>query len=163
MPRPRRLALLAPLALVLAACGPGASAAPTITFNAPTDAPTDAPSDAPTDGATVEAAEVGDHGTVLIAGENQMTLYIFTQDVRDSGESACLDACIEAWPALTVPAGSEPSAGDDVDAAKLGTISRTDTDELQVTYDGLPLYFYVGDEAPGDSTGVYPEWEVIAP
>ncbi|HEX5591420.1 MAG TPA: hypothetical protein VFX65_14100 [Candidatus Limnocylindrales bacterium] len=167
MRRSRVLALLVPLAALVTACGPGASAAPTTTFTAPTDppsqAPSEAPSDGPTEGATVEAAEVGTVGTVLIAGENQMTLYIFTKDVRDSGESVCTGDCIDAWPALTVPAGSEPSAGEGVDAAKLGTITRSDDGSLQVTYDGLPLYFFVGDQAPGDTTGIYEFWEVVAP
>ena len=39
---------------------------------------------------------------------------------------------------------------------KLGTITRDDG-TLQVTYNGLPLYFFKNDKAPGDANGVYDE------
>lgn len=167
MPRRSLAILLLPVALATAACGGGATPVPQ-TFAPPSAGPTEPPIDTPTEapsaeaGATVEAAAVGTVGTVLIAGENQMTLYIFTQDVRDSGTSACTGECLAAWPALTVPAGSTPSAGPGV-TGELGTITRPDDGSLQVTYDGLPLYFYVGDSAPGQANGVYENWEVVAP
>ena len=34
---------------------------------------------------------------------------------------------------------------------------------IQVTYNGLPLYFFSGDKAPGDSKGVYTNWEAVKP
>ena len=169
--RPTTLAraLLLPLALTLAACGGGATAspvaptlAPTPTAEPPTAAPTEAPTAEPTAGATLEAAEVGTVGTVLIAGSNQMTLYIFTQDVKDSGVSACTGGCLTTWPALTVAAGETPTAGEGVPGT-LGTITRTDDGTIQVTYNGLPLYFFASDTAPGDANGVYEFWEVVAP
>jgi predicted lipoprotein with Yx(FWY)xxD motif len=168
--RPTTLAraLLLPLALTLAACGGGATAspvaptlAPTPTAEPPTAAPTEAPTE-PTAGATIEAAEVGTVGTVLIAGSNQMTLYIFTKDVKDSGASVCTGDCLVAWPALTVAAGDAPTAGEGV-TGTLGTITRTDDGTIQVTYNGLPLYFFINDAAPGDANGVYEFWEVVAP
>jgi predicted lipoprotein with Yx(FWY)xxD motif len=45
----------------------------------------------------------------------------------------------------------------------LGTITRADDGTTQVTYNGLPLYFFIGDTAPGDSNGVYTNWEAVAP
>ena len=39
---------------------------------------------------------------------------------------------------------------------KLGTITRDDG-TLQVTYNGLPLYFFKNDKAPGDANGIYDE------
>jgi len=162
-------ALLLPLALTLAACGGGATASPVAPTLAPTPsaepstaAPTEAPTAEPTAGATIEAAEVGTVGTVLIAGSNQMTLYIFTQDVKDSGESVCTGDCLVAWPALTVAAGDAPTAGEGV-TGTLGTITRTDDGTIQVTYNGLPLYFFQGDTAAGQANGVYEFWEVVAP
>src|SRR3990172_7003259 len=154
MPRPTTLAraLLLPVALLLTACGPGATASPA----APPIEPTAGTS------ATIEAADVGTVGTVLIAGSNQMTLYIFTEDVRDSGESACTGDCLAAWPALTVAAGETPTAGAGV-TGTLGTITRTDDGSIQVTYDGLPLHFFAGDTASGQANGVYELWEVVAP
>jgi len=173
MPRPTTLAraLLFPVALLLAACGPGATASPaaptvgpTPTAETPTEAPTESPAAEPTAGtsATIEAVDVGTVGTVLIAGSNQMTLYIFTQDVKDSGESVCTGDCLVAWPALTVEAGETPTAGEGI-TGELGTITRTDDGSIQVTYNGLPLYFFQGDAAPGDANGVYEFWEVVAP
>jgi predicted lipoprotein with Yx(FWY)xxD motif len=113
-------------------------------------------------GATVEAKPVGTIGTVLVDGSNGMTVYIFSKDVKDSGTSACTGGCITTWPALTVPAGGTPTAGAGV-TGKLGTITRSDDQTLQVTYNGLPLYHFSGDTAPGDAKGVYTNWEAVKP
>jgi predicted lipoprotein with Yx(FWY)xxD motif len=112
--------------------------------------------------ATVEAESVGVLGTVLVAGSNRMTVYNFTKDVKDSGTSACTAECITNWPALTVPAGGTPTGGSGV-TGTLGTITRTDDGSLQVTYNGLPLYFFANDQAPGDANGVYENWEAVTP
>jgi predicted lipoprotein with Yx(FWY)xxD motif len=175
MPRTRTLAaLLLPVALVLAACGPGAGATPGLTVGptlgpteAASEAPTEAPSEEPSEepsaaAATIVATDVGDVGTILVAGSNGMTLYTFTEDTPNSGTSACTGGCITAWPALTVAAGETPSAGDGI-SGTLGTITRADDGSLQVTYNGLPLYFFANDEAPGDTNGIYDKWEVVAP
>ncbi len=133
-----------------------------------TTAPTTAPSQAPASqapaagGTTVEAKSVGSIGTVLVAGSNGMTVYTFTKDVKDSGASACTAACLTKWPALTVPTGASPSAGNGV-TGKLATITRADNGALQVTYNGLPLYFFSGDSAAGDANGVYTNWEAVKP
>jgi predicted lipoprotein with Yx(FWY)xxD motif len=100
---------------------------------------------------------------VLVAGSNGMTVYYFEKDVQGSGTSACLTGCITKWPALTVPAGTTPTGGTGVTASKLGTITRPDDGTLQVTYDGKPLYFFSGDTKPGDSNGVYTNWESVKP
>ena len=99
-------------------------------------------------------------GSVLVAGSNGMTVYTFTKDVANSGASACSGGCLTKWPALTVPAGATPSAGAGV-TGTLGTITRADTAALQVTYNGLPLYFYAGDHAAGDTNGSYPGWNLV--
>ena len=111
--------------------------------------------------ATVEAKPVGSIGTVLVASKNGMTVYTFTKDVKDSGKSACLTGCIDTWPALTVAAGATPAGGTGV-TGKLGTITRDDG-TLQVTYNGMPLYFFKNDKAPGDANGVYTNWEAVKP
>lgn len=173
----RRLTLILGLSAVLvgACSSPAATTGPTLTpATAPpaTVAPatlapaTVAPATtAPTAAAdvTVEATAVGDAGTILVDAESGLTLYIFTMDVKDSGESACTGGCLEAWPALTVGADETPTGGPGVTASLLGTITRADNGEHQVTYDGLPLYFFVNDEEPGDLNGVYENWETVAP
>lgn len=166
------LALSLAVALVLAACGGGATNAPT-QGTTPTQAASEAPmseapaseapmSEAPTD-ATVLAEEVGDAGVIIIDGETRLTLYYFEMDEKDSGVSNCKDACLTAWPALTVAEGETPTGGEGVDASKLGTIVRDDNGETQVTYDGLPLYFFQNDAEPGDLNGVYENWITVAP
>ena len=46
---------------------------------------------------------------------------------------------------------------------KLGTITRADDGSTQVTYNGLPLYFFSGDAAPGDANGIYTGWAAVKP
>lgn len=156
-------------ASVLAACSDaGASpsaAGPSPSAPAPSEAAPSPSTGAPSPSAgeaTVEATAVGSLGTVLVAGSNGMTVYTFTMDVKDSGTSNCTGDCLVNWPALTVPAGVTPSGGPGV-TGTLGTITRTDDGTIQVTYNGLPLYFFIGDQAPGDSSGVYTNWEAVKP
>ena len=154
-------------AAVFAACsGAATTTAPTIatTTSAATTSEattTSAGTSSATGSATVNATAVGSAGTVLVAA-NGMTLYNFTKDTKDSGTSACTGGCLQTWPALTVKAGESPVAGDGV-TGKLGTITRTDDGSSQVTYNGLPLYFFKNDKAPGDLNGVYENWVTVAP
>ncbi len=114
---------------------------------------------------TVVAQSVGSNGTLLVAGSSGMTVYSFSKDVAGAGSSACtsVDDCIATWPALTVPSGTAPTAGAGV-TGSLGTISRPDlSGTVQVTYNGLPLYVYSGDHAPGNSNGIYPDWTAVKP
>ncbi len=109
---------------------------------------------------TVSTAESADLGTILTDG-NGMTLYIFTNDTADSGESACYDQCATNWPPLV--ADGEPSLAEGVPGT-LGTIERTDG-TMQVTYNGMPLYYFASDMAAGDTTGheVGDVWFVVNP
>lgn len=161
-PRLVRIGALTIVAVALAACsGAGATSAPAATPAAA--AATAAPSAAvAASGNAVEAKSVGALGTVLVAGSNGMTVYTFTKDVKDSGASACSGGCLPKWPALTVAAGVTPAGGPGV-GGKLGTITRADNGALQVTYNGLPLYFFQGDKAPGDGNGVYTNWLAVTP
>ena len=154
------IAALASTTLIVGACGSSA-ATPASAVAGATAAPVAA---APTSagGSTIEAKAVGGIGTALVAGSSGMTLYTFSKDVKDGGSSACSGGCIAKWPALTVAAGAAPAAGTGV-TGKLGTITRADDGTLQVTYNGLPLYFFSGDKAPGDANGVYTNWEAVKP
>jgi predicted lipoprotein with Yx(FWY)xxD motif len=158
---------------VMACSSPGASvasqaapsvAAPSVEASqaAPSEAASEAPPSAATGGTTVEAKEVGAAGTILVDSASGMTVYTFTKDTKDSGTSACTGGCIDTWPALTVPAGGSPTGGSGV-TGTLGTITRDDDGSLQVTYNGLPLYFFKNDKAPGDLNGVYENWETVKP
>jgi len=103
---------------------------------------------------------IGTHGTLMVASSNQMTVYTFDKVVAGSGVSNCTGECLVAWPALTVAAGDTPTGGTGVTGA-LGTITRTDNGARQVTYKGLPLYFFFKDKAPGDTNGIYTNWREI--
>ena len=121
-----------------------------------------APSGPTASGSTIEAAAVGSRGTLIVASSNGMTVYTFSKDTANSGSSACTGSCLATWPALTVPAGSTATAGNGA-GGKIGTITRSDDGSLQVTYKGLPLYFFSGDHAKGDSNGVYTDWAAVKP
>ena len=57
-------------------------------------------------------------------------------------------ACASSWP--HVPADTPIGSG--VDPALFGSTTRTDGTE-QLTIDGQPLYFFAGDQEPGDLLG----------
>jgi predicted lipoprotein with Yx(FWY)xxD motif len=65
-------------------------------------------------------------------------------------KSTCNDSCAKFWPPVTTKGAAK--AGSGLDAGKLGTTARTDG-TTEVTYNGHPLYYYVGDKQPGDTTG----------
>ena len=132
------------------------SAAPAASSAAPS-----ASSSAPASGPVIKTASVGSLGTVIVASSNSMTLYNFSKDVKDSGKSVCTGGCATTWPPLTVAAGATPT-GDTGVTGKIATITRDDG-TIQVTYNGLPLYFFSGDKAVGDSNGVYTNWVAVKP
>ncbi|HXW44412.1 MAG TPA: hypothetical protein VEL03_06480 [Streptosporangiaceae bacterium] len=89
-------------------------------------------------------------GTIITDGHG-LTLYMYTPDNR--GPSVCSGFCAQQWPPLVLPRGvASPLAGKGVRAALLGTARRAGG-QLQVTYDGWPLYLWIGDTAPGQATG----------
>lgn len=98
-------------------------------------------------GGIVSAAKVGDLGTILVTSEG-MTLYDFHKD--QGGKSACYDACAAAWPPLLTE--GNPQAQGAAERSMIGTTKRRDG-TVQVTYNGWPLYTYVGDQAPGEANG----------
>ena len=101
-------------------------------------------------GTTISTATVSGVGKVLVDG-NGMTLY--TLGTESSGTIKCTGSCAQSWPPVLLSGGATAAtAGAGVDASKLGTIDRPDGG-TQVTYDGMPLYLWVGDTAPGQATG----------
>jgi len=95
----------------------------------------------------VKAAKVGDLGTIIVDSEG-LTLYDFHKD--KGGVSSCYGACAGAWPPLLTE--GEPQAEAGAMASQLGTTKRKDG-TVQVTYNGWPLYTYVGDKGPGEANG----------
>ena len=86
-------------------------------------------------------------GRILVDSKG-ITLYDF---VKDKGTmSACYGACAALWPPLVTQ--GKPVAGPGVKASLLGTTKRSDG-KLEVTYGGHPLYYFVTDRKPGQTTG----------
>ncbi|HZA82033.1 MAG TPA: hypothetical protein VFC13_11260 [Actinomycetes bacterium] len=148
------LALLAGLTLALAACGGGEPASP-----AGTEAPASPSPAAPAQEQAAVATADSPLGQTLVDAEGR-TLYAFTKD--KGGESSCYGDCAANWPALTV--AGDPAAGDGVEASLLATAERKDG-SAQVTYKGMPLYYFSGDQRPGDANGqgVGGSWYLVAP
>jgi predicted lipoprotein with Yx(FWY)xxD motif len=85
-----------------------------------------------------------DYGQILTSGRGR-ALYLFTADTGKT--SNCSGDCATAWPPYIVKA--KPAAGSGVKAGKVGTTRRSDG-TLQATYAGHPVYFYEGDNEPGE-------------
>lgn len=98
---------------------------------------------------TVIARSLGHLGTVLVNAQGQ-ALYMFAPDSRQ--HITCTGVCAVTWPPLRLPAGARFAAGRGVSAALLGSDPDPAGGRV-VTYDGWPLYTYVGDVQPGQTTG----------
>jgi len=111
---------------------------------------------APTTGADgpgymVHTGTVKGLGTVLVDGYDE-TLYLFVPD-GGKGTSTCAGTCAAKWPPLSLPAGvTSPFVGPGARADLVGTTHRSDG-RIQVTYNGWPLYHWVGDTTAGQDTG----------
>lgn len=79
-----------------------------------------------------------------LADPSGKALYTYNPDTK--GVSSCSGSCLATWPAY-VDKGSTANLPDGV-----GTITRKDNGQVQYTYNGLPLYFFVSDGA-GQATG----------
>jgi len=105
------------------------------------------PGPAPTGtGSPVQLLKIASVGGVpVVTDARGFTLYRFGPDTPT--KSNCSGTCALYWP----PVLGIPRAGLGV-TGELGTIRRSDG-AAQVTYDGHPLYSYVGDGAPGQAAG----------
>ena len=86
-------------------------------------------------------------GRILVDSKS-ISLYDFPPDKGTT--SVCYGACAALWPPVLTH--GKPVAGPGVRASLLGTTKRKDG-KLEVTYNGHPLYYWVGDHKPGQTTG----------
>ncbi len=114
---------------------------------------------APMEALPVHVAEHETLGNYLVDAAGR-TLYV----VVNEGEVVpCDGECAEAWPPFTLE-GMESMMGEDMaaegdvseammgaqlDPSLVGTVAREDG-STQVTYNGYPLYYFVGDVEPGE-------------
>jgi predicted lipoprotein with Yx(FWY)xxD motif len=94
-------------------------------------------------GGGLRTATVG--GMTVLTNAAGRTLYWFAPDT--SSKSVCNGSCAVYWPPVSGPL----KAGAGV-TGKLGTITRADG-STQETYNGHPLYLYIGDSGPGQAHG----------
>jgi len=95
-------------------------------------------------------------GGVLV-GSNGMTLYTFDKDTAGSGKSVCNGQCATNWPTL-MAADADAASGD------YSLVTRDDG-KKQWALKGKPLYYWIKDTKPGDTTGegVMGAWHVAKP
>jgi len=94
-------------------------------------------------GATLTTQTIG--GAKVLTNAQGRTLYTFAPDHK--GMSTCYGSCAQYWPPQPGPAHAESGI-----TGTFGTIHRTDG-TTQETYNGLPLYTYIGDTGPGQAHG----------
>lgn len=84
-----------------------------------------------------------DSGTDVLADAKGMTLYTFDKDTP--GKSVCNGGCATNWPPLIAAEGAMPM-GD------WAVVTRDDGSK-QWAYKGKPLYGWIKDTKPGQTTG----------
>ena len=137
--RPRlMLALPAAAAAValLAACGSSGGSSGSSSSSAGTSAHTAVAA------GSVKTAKIG--GATVLTNGKGFTLYSFAPDT--SAKSNCNGVCAQNWPPVKGPATASGVKG------TFATIKRSDG-STQATFDGHPLYTFVGDTAPGQAKG----------
>jgi predicted lipoprotein with Yx(FWY)xxD motif len=143
------------VAALVAACGGSnsSSSASGAAHNAPA---------ASTTGKVSVGTATGSDGRYLV-GASGRALYLWVADSH--GKSVCAGSCAQYWPPLTTK--STPVAASGVTMSQLGTITRSGGVK-QVTYNGHPLYYFVGDTSKGSLTGQGSDnfgakWWLVAP
>jgi predicted lipoprotein with Yx(FWY)xxD motif len=97
--------------------------------------------------ATVRAGSTTQYGEVAVDADGK-SLYLFANDTGTT--SAVPEGVLAAWPPII--AEGEPTAGEGIDASKLG-VAEQPNGERWVTYNDHILYRFTGDTAPGDTNG----------
>jgi predicted lipoprotein with Yx(FWY)xxD motif len=97
-------------------------------------------------GGSLRTATVG--GVRVLTNSHGFTLYWFAPDTP--AESKCSASCAAYWP--PVPGRASAAVGIQGIPGRFSTITRADG-SVQATYNGHPLYTYIGDSAPGQAHG----------
>ena len=141
---------LAIAAGAIAGCGSGSATGATAQSSAATTAQSTTKS-APS--LTIATYKTPEDGT-LISGASNRTLYVLTADEKSTSAhaklSTCYGGCAVVWP--PVLASGAPAVAGKANASLLGLTTRRDGTK-QVTYNGLPLYYYAADTKAGQATG----------
>jgi len=134
---------LAALALAVSACGSSGSSS-AASGSTPAAGASSAASSAPAQGGTaLDVKTIGSQQ--VVTNSKGFTVYWFAPDT--STTSKCTGSCATYWPPVKGPASAMSGV-----TGTLGTITRPDG-TTQASYDGHPLYTYVGDTAAGQAKG----------
>jgi len=124
--------------ILVVACSAGSTASPALTAAGASQAP-----------GTVTVVITTAFGPIL-TGPTGHALYVHQGDSATT--STCTGGCLQAWPAFTVAAGGVVTPGPNA-RGTFATFVRADDGTTQVTYQGMPLYYWTGDSKAGDVTG----------
>lgn len=138
--------VLGAMAIAAAACSSSTTSPPNT--NSPAASVTTTPSSA--SNPTVKVSDNATYGKILVDSAGK-ALYTYGPDSGHSGQATCTGGCLQAWPAVTVPSGTAPTAGSGVTGTIAAVMQTNGTD--QVTYNGLPLYTFAADTSNGQVTG----------
>lgn len=98
----------------------------------------------------------------ILALSGNWTVYRLTSDRKD--DTTCTGGCTKVWPPVLLAHGQAKPMG--VGLGHLGALKRPDGSS-QVTYEGVPLYRFVGDIRAGQVTGngkdKFGQWWVVDP
>jgi predicted lipoprotein with Yx(FWY)xxD motif len=141
--------ILSAVVLVIAGCGGSSKSSTT------------APATA---GVKISSNTLPGLGSVLVNAQGR-TLYTFAPD--KAKKVTCVSACAAVWPPALLPGGQKPVAAAPVKQSLLASDPDPAGGQV-ITYAGWPLYTYVTDTAPGQSTGQALKlngglWYVISP
>jgi predicted lipoprotein with Yx(FWY)xxD motif len=87
----------------------------------------------------------------ILANGRGLTLYMFTRDSVRHDKCVTISGCTGIWPVMT--SNGIPALGPGVRRSLVGMI-KLPSGGRQVTYAGHPLYTYIGDSGPGDTSYV---------
>lgn len=132
------------MAVVVAGCG---TTTPSAAAGSPSAAVASPSPSAAAAAATIKVATDAKLGQILVDGAG-MTVYLFVVDTGKT--STCYTSCASLWPPVLTTGA--PQAGTGAQAGLLGTTVRTDGN-VEVTYAGHPLYYFIQDKKAGDTTG----------
>jgi predicted lipoprotein with Yx(FWY)xxD motif len=125
-------------ALSVAACGSSSSSS-----SGPASAPSSAASGSALSASALKTTTID--GATVLTNTQGFTLYMFAPDTGTA--SKCNGSCAQIWPPITGRVIAGPGI-----TGTLGTIKRADG-ATQATYNGHPLYTYIGDTHPGQANG----------
>jgi predicted lipoprotein with Yx(FWY)xxD motif len=143
--------LLLGAAITVAACGSSATTG-SGSGSSPGAGSTGSAGTSSSSAVSLSTKSVSGVGTVLVDGQGK-TLYLLTSEKGGKVTCTASTGCTKFWPEITLPQGTTAAtAGTGVQSSLLGTVKDANG-KLEVTYNGWPVYTFVGDSGPGVAHG----------